>query len=69
MSDKTLLTTAFSVQSVRLVTCLICLLLTFPLVETFVYDKADRMLSTADGNGNVRAFGYDEVGNRIRTSV
>ena len=42
MSGKTLLTKAFSVQSVRLVTCLICLLLTFPLVEQIHEDHCEQ---------------------------
>ena len=47
MSDKTLLTTAFSVQSVRLVTCLICLLLTFPLVDQIHEDHCEQTACTS----------------------
>jgi hypothetical protein len=47
MSDKTLLTTAFSVQSVRLVTCLICLLLTFPLVDQIHEDHCGQTACTS----------------------
>jgi len=47
MSGKTLLTTAFSVQSVRLVTCLICLLLTFPLVEQIHEDHCEQTACTS----------------------
>jgi|GEM_PF-2247844 len=41
MSGKTLFTAAFSVQSGRLITCLIFLLLTFPLVEQIHEDHCE----------------------------
>jgi hypothetical protein len=42
MSGKTLFTTAFSEQSGRLITCLIFLLLTFPLVEQIHEDRCEQ---------------------------
>src|SRR5262249_4127803 len=40
----------------------------FVQTNSFVYDKADRMLSLTDAEGNVIAYTYDAVGNRLSTT-
>ena len=40
----------------------------FEQTNSFVYDKANRMLSLTDAEGNVIAYAYDAVGNRLSTT-
>src|SRR5262249_47817204 len=40
----------------------------FPQTNSFAYDQANRLLSLTDAEGNVIAYTYDAVGNRLSTT-